>query len=280
MLCFEQILFIFTTKATDQNIYPPLKQKFDLKVENLDRYFALTIDALTDTEKERIPLPIYSRLFRRNGTMSTKPFSFLQMVYILSIAAGKDIYMAIEGPEGMSIAGYERFKKQQKAGIVDEEQAEYYLSRGTFVLSSKDLVGYMNQVNRSSISPILNYMLKLKNTKGKKFESHKTQTQAMVDMLVAYESNKSKMAQVGFDPSDILVLLYLYDGGLKTSKGTYDKVFKGTPMANRVNIINAYKKLSLSGHVEVIGRNAATKYRITALGSSAMNEIIKKYILP
>lgn len=258
-----------------------MKQKFGLRVENFDKFFALQAASFTPAQRSLLPPEVSAKLYRKDGRVTTKVLNFFEQLYMLYAATGREAYIVVGDSEnGLSVADFEKYKQQRKQRVFDEEQSEAYLSKGVTVLGTKDVMEYLSHLNTLGTSPIYNYCLKIKNAKTAKFPTLRKEFKYIVSFLSCYESNKRKMFKMGIEMPDFLALLYLYDGTERSSTDCYSTVFRDTPLATRGMIIKAFRKLSISGHVITIGSPNKPKYRISPLGTSTMNDIIKKFVLP
>lgn len=256
--------------------------RFELQVDNFRRFFDSKVSGMTEANKEKLPAEILSSLFKHDGTITTRMFSFIQQVYILSKSGLSKIFILIEDTEnGIGITDFEKFKKQQKSRQIDSKQADHYLAKGVMVISGEDVVDYTTQINRISLSAPMNYALKLKETnKPHRINDSDQAFCYLTEMLSNYEGNKKKLVRRHLlNIPDWYVLLYLADGKEKGATPMYKHVFVNAINSSRKQILTSFRKLLNLSYIKSFGKGRNTVYKITYLGKSILSELLIKYVI-
>ncbi len=264
-----------------QKIPNTLKFKCDLKVDNLNEYFAFQMKLMTLGQKENIPPELINKVFRQDGRITTKNLNFLQQMYLLSKGMGKDIYVLIK--DQYKDVGITEFSHLSKTGVNREyslEDAENLVAKGMIVLSGKELIEWATFMNGLSTSSAYNYALKVKNTHSSKLPEKMKELTYLVKILMNYESNKRRIVtHKGISVPELYVLYYLFDEKEKGAPESYTTIFKDAYNSSKNQMLRAFKKLSESGHIQTYGKARATTYKITAIGKTAIAEMLQKYVL-
>lgn len=256
--------------------------KADLQVENFNRFFAIKAKEMTPLQKERLPAEVLARVFKGRGRISTERLSFLHQVYILQRAMNIETYILVgDENNGIGVKDWEMFKRQQNGKRTDSTEINHYLSSGIFVLGSRELMEYMDHLNMLSLTPLCNYILKLKNREASRVQPFQRELELVASAIVKYEGSRKKIVrQKGLSISDWLILLYLVDGKEGGATPIYTDVYKDSMNATRTNFFSSFKKLREIGYIQRFGKGKSTKYKITALGKSIVREVFNSYIIP
>lgn len=258
-----------------------MKFKCDLNADNFNLFFAEQASSMTPGQRENLPPELLSKIFRRDGKVSTQKLNFLQKMYILSKGMGKDIFILMKDPDkGMGVYDFDRFSKHRQEREFDMEQADYYVSKGAIVMSGNELIEYVAHVNGVSVSPAYNYAVKLKNSKAEKMPDYEKELGYIVKILKNYEGNKRKIVtQKLLTVPDLYVLYYLNDGTERGATKAYTDDFKYSFNSSRQQILNAFRKLCGLGYIQKYGEGKFVTYKITAIGKVKLAEVLKKYVL-
>lgn len=254
--------------------------KFDFQAENFRRFFDYKAAQMTPAQKENLPTELLARIFRRDGKVTTKYLSFLQQLYVLSQAKLSNVFVFIEDVDnGIGMEEFMKFKKKQNGRKFDFEQSEQYLAKGVMTLINKDVAEYITHLNSISLSGAMNYSLKLKGTPKSKVPDREAEFTYFTSLLATYEGNKKKMVRRDqLSIPEWYVLLYLADGEEKSGALIYQHKFADAYNSSRIQILNAFKKLTGLGLISKFGKTKKATYKITYLGKSKVSDIIKKYI--
>lgn len=236
---------------------------------------------MTPGQRENLPPELVSKIFRRDGKVTTQKLNFLQKMFILSKGMGKDIFILMKDPEkGLGVYDFDKFSKHRQDRNFDMEQADYYLSKGTVVMSNKELMEYVAHVNGVSTSPAYNYALKLKNPKAEKSTDYGKELGYLIKLIKNYEGNKRKIVtQKSLTVPDLYVLYYLQDGKERGATKAYTEDFKDSYNSSRQQILNAFKKLVSLEYIQKFGQGKIVTYKITTAGRVKLAEVFKKYVL-
>lgn len=256
--------------------------KTEFRNENFDLYFAIKVSEMSEREKEKLPKEAIARIFTSSGKITTKPVPFLIQLYALTRAMNHAVYVVVKDEKnGFNFSDFERFAKDFKRRNVTTELTDIYNTRGEFILGNKEVVDYLEHVNRISVSPAMNYALKLRNSVKKSGESYDHAFNYVCSMITKYEGNKKKVVKHGLCTlPEWYVLLYLSDGKEKKLTPAYTEIFYDAVNASRNQIIRAFKSLAGRNLIQrhAVGRNV--DYSITHLGKSMIREIMNKHMIP
>jgi len=134
----------------------------------------------------------------------------------------------------------------------------------------------MEHINRVSVSPAMNYSLKLRNANKKSGEAYDHAFNYVCSMLIKYEGKQKKNRKRRHcSIPEWYVLLYLSDGKEKKLTPCYTEVFYDCANASRNQIIRAFKSLHGRNLINkyAVGRNV--DYSITHLGKSIVRQVFR-----
>ena len=262
------------------------KLKLDIQNTNFDQYFEKKVLDMSQSQKETLPKELLYKVFRNGGGFNGKnssKLSFLSKIFILWRALKHNWFLVVEGEagEGASVEEFIALKNAVKKGRnYDTESATDFLKSGTFVTGSKELMDTLGYLNNLSISPAYNFVSRSKNVPKSRVQVWKQHMTYMCKLFSNYEGLKKKMVmEKGLSMSDILVLMAIYDGkevnGPVLSKGVY----KHTYHTSSTQVKRSLGALLMLGLVAKTGNTSSSKFRITALGSNKIDEIMGKYII-
>jgi hypothetical protein len=254
--------------------------KYDLQVENFRRFFDARMMSMTYEHRQRLSPQILARLFKKDGSLHGKSFSFMEQLYILSQTGLGNIFILIEDPDnGMNVVDFEKNKKKMATRRLDISQSEEMLAHGSMVMAAKDLSDWMNHQNALSNSGVMNYALKLKGTKESKIVSKEEEFSYLCNLISNYEASKKKIVRKELlDIPDLYVLFYLADGQEKNGAHIYKQKYIDAVNSSKLQILRSFRKLDTLGYVQRFGKAKRTTYKITYLGKGALAHIMKTYI--
>lgn len=260
----------------------PRPFKIDLHVDNFEKYFALKAQGMSESQKERLPVEISARVFKKGGRVSEALMPFLQQLYVLQKGLGSEIFIVIKDPDiGIGFSDFEKFQKQQNGSRTDITEAQHYLAAGVMVLGNKELMDWIAHLNFVSMSPYYNYIIKLKNSPYVKLPNHNEEVVRLCEMLSKYDGSKRKLLKdKNISVPEWYILMYLADGKQKGAVGAYRDTFSSAYNATRPQLHNAFKRLVSSGYIQSEGSAKKKSYKITAFGRTLIREIFHKYIIP
>lgn len=256
--------------------------KTDLRNENFDLYFVMKAAEMTSREKDLLPKEAISKIFTTKGNVTTKPIPFLLQLYVLTKAMNHTAYLVVKDEDkGFDLVDYNKYRKDVKKRKVTKEFVDLFHVQGEFVLGNNEVIDWLEHMNRTSISPAVNYSLKLLNTKKITGEAYDKAFLYMCSLLTKYESQKKRIVKtMGCPMPEWYVLLYLADGKEKKMAPAYNELFYDALNGSRNQIIRAFKSLVGKGWVKRFSLGKNVDYQITALGRSMIREVMNKYIIP
>lgn len=255
--------------------------KCDLQVDNFVRFFENELSGMTANQREKIPFELMDKLFRRNGELTTHRLTFLQQLYVLTKALDEEVYILIKRNDNdLSFEDFEKYQKNKKKKEITIDEANYYLGKGVFVLSGRELMDWMSHLNNLSLSSAYNYGLRLKKTREPNLPIHEKEFRYFANLLSYYEGNKRKIIKYRqLQMPEWYILLYLCDGKSKGATAVYDEIYKDAINSSRKTILDAFKKLISRKYIQKFNKGKNTVYEITMAGKEEVKQIIRKYIL-
>lgn len=262
----------------------PNKSIFDISCENLDLYFDRHLPLLTPEAKDGLPKDIIFKIFRKGGvynSKSTSKLSFLAKLYILFRSLHKRWYLVIEDEEnGIGLEQFKDLNKTIKAREYSVPDAERFISTGSMILANKELSETFSFLNRLSMSPAANYLLKSKNPAKNHVTESEKQAQYIVRFLITWESiKKTVVSKTGLNMPEIYVLMALYHGKETVGATFYNDLFKRSYQSSPAKIKTAFGTLQQRGYIQKYGEGKGAKLQITALGKDTVRGIFDKYLI-
>lgn len=258
--------------------------KLDIGNDNFDNYFAKQIVGLNESQRTDLPEDIAHRLFRRGGeyrSNSSFRLTFLHKLLVLWKALRHRFFIVVESNEGgMSVEDFFAHKSAIKKRDLSTPVAKTFEESFSFVTGSKELMDYLEYLNDLNRSPAYHYLSRTKNTKKSKQAVFKDQRSYVLKFLANYEGVKKTMVtQTGLSMSDIMVLYILYPGHEVKSNLIYTKIYRYSFHSSARRIKVSFSTLQSLGYISKVGGSKTTKFKVTALGISKLDEILDKYIL-
>ena len=247
--------------------------------ENFDLYFGAAIDELPKAQRADMPLNVYKSLYNRTGIRQLDKIPFFRKWFVLSKTLNKKTFIIIEDNDnGLTPEQFFKFKEGEKNKKSNPFEDGDNIS---FCLGDRDLINWLCYLNIISQSPAYTYFLKLKNAHKNRFPSFQKEIHFLISMLLQYEGSKAKIAKEhNIGMPELYALYYLYGGEKKHYVHLYRTILKNAYGCSRRSMITAFKFLTDMKYVEKTeGRGAAITFRITALGTQVVNEIIKSYVI-
>ena len=260
------------------------KLRFEADCENFDAYFARNIEGMGEYGKDQLPKELVFKLFRKGGgadARSTSKLGFLGKLFVLFKAIRKKWIIMVED-EGMGLSAEQffRLKETMKRDGYSVEAAEGLVSTGTFVLAGKELFDGYARLNGLSLSPAYNYLVGAKNNKSSKIVEWGRQSQYLAKFISHYDGIRKRIVMnAGVTMPEWYTLTYLYDGQEKLCSKAYTEQYKYSYNASKSQIQRSFISLTARGFTEKKGYSKGATLKITAHGKSAVDEILKKYII-
>lgn len=260
------------------------KTRFDIFSQNFDYFFARKVGDLSQPQQEMIPKDIQFKLFRKGGifnAQSSNKLSFLAKLFILIRCCRMKWVLIVEDQEeGLGPSDFFDLKSRFRKEKYTLTNAEVLEAGGFFCLGNKDLMDTFSNLNSLSTSPAYNYLCKVKNMPPNSVAQWKDEMSYIIRFLMNYESNKKKIVmQLGLTVAEIYTLFYLYDGDEKIASEVYKGPYRYAYNASRAQIQAGFVTLQSSGAIEKLGFKKGARLKITALGSSLVDDILTKYLI-
>jgi hypothetical protein len=258
--------------------------KWDIDNENFSYFFERESDRMTESQRLSLPKELYFKLFNRGGkvdTTSSSKLSFLAKLFILIKALRKRTFILIEDENGMDIEKFFEYREALKKYKYDVTSAEGLITDTVFVLCNKEVMDTYSHLNKLSVSPAYNYLIKTKNAGPRnKTAEYISQINYIVKVFSFYESNRKRITmQMGIEFSEWLVLIYLFQGGQMLGSAIYKSWFRYSYNSSSTKIKKAFGTLQHRGFIVKIGESRGAKLEITALGRERVCEILTKFAL-
>jgi hypothetical protein len=262
----------------------PNKTIFDIDCQELDLFFAHEIEKISPTAKEDIPRDIAFKLFRGGGKFNTKSTSrlgFLAKLYILWKCLKKRWWIVIEDEDnGMTPGQFIELRKAYKKRDYGSEQAQTLVSSGSLIMADKELCATFAYLNRLSVSPAYNYLIKGKNKTSSPTAEWGNQMKYICSVFARYEANKkSWVSGIGVSIPEWLVLLYLYPGKEVVGSPIYKEFYKRAYQSSPTKLRRCFGVLQSKGLVQKTGEGKGARLSITALGIDTVNRILTKFAI-
>lgn len=264
------------------------KTRFDIDSENLDLFFEGTLATLSKSAKADLPKDILHKISQKGGranSNSTSRLNFIAKLWILWKYLNKRFWIVIEDEEkGLSIEQFFELRDAAKSKSKTINKEEEMIAAGMFVTASKELGDAFSVLNRMSASNMYHYIQRAKyNVKlptKSRAEQWKKDMTSIARFVTFYESNKKKWVQQNvITIPEYYVLLALYGGEAVKSSDIYKVTFKYAYQSSGTKIRTAFSSLQKLGYIEKIGKLSGTQFKITPLGTDAINAILTKYAL-
>jgi hypothetical protein len=260
------------------------KTVFELSLDNFDLFFDKQLETITPQAKESLPKDVAFKIFRKGGAVnstSTSKLSFLAKLYILWKALHKNFFIVVEGDDrnGLTVEEFVELKQAIKMRDYGVDRCnDYVIPQATFVTGSKDLMQSLAYLNNLSTAPAYRYLMRSKNPVPNKVEQNKMATEYVCRFLSHYEASRKKIGfQSGINISEWLVLIHIYHGNEVMSNTIWRDVYKYSFNSSKTKIKLAFGTLQNRGYIVKNGTTKGAKIQITALGISAVNDILQKY---
>lgn len=261
------------------------KTKIDLQNENFDYYFASQAALMTEKQRFLLPKALYFKLFNRGGavdTTGTCKLSFLAKLFILIKALRKRVTILIEDEKGMDEEQFFEYRKLLHKSQYTTSSADGLITDSVFVLANKEVMDTFSHLNRLSVSPAYNYIIKSKNSlrlKSKQSE-YLAHVNHVAKTLAYYESNRKRISmQFGLEFTEWLVLIRLFHGGQVKSSSIYKEWYRYSYNSSSTKIKMAFSTLQIRGYIVKSGVRSNAKMEITALGRDMVCEIMDKFVV-
>lgn len=257
--------------------------KFDIESDNFNFYFARHLEGITEDQKTKIPKELNYKLFKGAGKYRAKAInkiSFMAKLFILIKCFRKRWVLLVEEEEtGMTPEQFFEMRDKVAQDGYTVYAAEDVMQRGYFATGNKELMDTMAKHNSLSVSPAYHFLSRIKNIPPTDTWEFKKQALYIVNFLSNYESVKKKiLMKSNVSPPEMYTLFYLYDGIEKLASGIYNDKYRYTYNASRAQIQRAFITLQNRKWVEKIGKTKQAKLKITPLGASAVDDILRKYL--
>lgn len=259
------------------------RTRVDISNENFDHFFVSEAKKLTEQDKAKVPFDILFRIFKRTGEFrDLNQTTFLEKLIVLLSAYRKKIFFIIGDPSGLSPEEFLEFNKKGKKATFDKSPVSGWLIKDVnFCLASPDLVKTMELLNSASVGSLYNYLIKEKNSPiVNNVKEWEKQTKYVFRQLYHYEAIKKRMLlNYSMGVPEWFVLMYVAVNEETVSSIMHKEVFKNTFNSSVRKIKQAFGTLQGKGLVEKIGNKKTTKLRITPLGISTLQKMMKTYIV-
>jgi len=262
-------------------------EEYDLQNENFDLYVANTLSDMTEYERNLLPTKLMLKICTKTGIFNAKKankMSFFEKIYALWKAKGRRFYIVIEDEEnGLSHQEFQELReniaKTKKTQKKMDDPFEKAKIENFFLLGSKELCDTFSYMNKINCSPFFNYLLKIKNSPTSKIAQYKQEMNYIMRFVCQYEAQKKKLhSQLKITMSEMLVLLYLYEGQPMVSSTIHNSVFKYCYQSSATKIKLAFSSLQQRGLIVKTGKFSNSKLAITELGKEKINELILKMV--
>lgn len=261
------------------------KTRWNIENENFDYFFAKEAALMSEKQRFLLPKELYFKLFKRGGSVDTTSnykLSFLSKLFILIKALRKRVVILIEDENGMDEEKYFEYKNLLKKHRYEISSAEGLITDSVFVLANNDVMDTYSHLNKLSVSPAYNYLIKAKNSLRLKSKqsNYLTEVNYISKILSYYESNRKRITmQMGIDFCEWLVLIHIFHGGQVLGSSIYKQHYKYGYNSSAKGIKKAFSSLQLRGYIVKIGETRGAKIEITATGREKVCEIMEKYVL-
>lgn len=257
--------------------------KLDISSENFDLFFLNQLEQMAPSTKEEIPHDLFIKVFNGHGAVSSDKLaklSFLARLYYLW-KMDFNFFLVVEGKEGgVDHEGFIKLKefiKKRDYGV--ERTGEM---KCEFVIGSKELCDSYEYLNRLSVSPSFNFLMRAnrKKLKPNKTTEHRQQMNFIVRFLAHWEAGKRRWSSdSGVTIPELLVLLYCYHGNEVVGSEMYKRFYKGAYQASSISVRRSFISLQAKGLLKRTGFKGSAKMSITALGVEKVNSLINDYVL-
>lgn len=261
------------------------KTRFDIENENFSYFFAHQTALMNEKQRFLLPKELYFKLFKRGGAVDTDSnykLSFLAKLFILIKALRKRVYILIEDENGMDEEKFFEYREMLKKHKYEVTSADGLITDSVFVLANKEVMDTYSHLNKLSVSPAYNYLIKGKNSirlKSKQTD-YITQVNYIAKVLSYYESNRKRITmQMEIDFCEWLVLIHIFHGGTIVSSSIYKEHYKYGYNSSAKKIKMAFSSLQSRGYAIKIGDTRGAKIEITALGREKVCEIMDKFVV-
>jgi hypothetical protein len=260
------------------------KTVFNIDCENFDFFFSNQVEEIHPKAKEGLPKDILFKLFRKGGAFnstSTSKLGILAKLFILWKCLNKRIWIVVEDErKGLNVAQFDELHKAFKQRDYSVPHAEGLAASATFILASKELSETFHYLNRLSVSPAYNFISKAKNKIPNKTAEWNEQIKYITRFLAHYESLKKVwVSGAAVSIPEWLVLIALFNGKEICGSVLYHETYKRAYQSSPGKIKLAFGTLQHKGYIEKTGIGKGATLRITALGKSAVCDILDKYAL-
>jgi hypothetical protein len=248
--------------------------RFGIDCENFNLYFEKLIPSLSQPAKESLPKDV---LFK----MRKHRLGFFAKLFFLWKCFNKRIWIVVEDEDtGLSIDQFLLLKKNLKAKEKGVPKAEGFISTATFITASKELGDTFDYFNGICVSPAYHFLQRAKNQPVNKVAEYHDQLTEICRFLTHYESNRKKITtDTKLQMAEWLVLIYLYHGNEMLCSPIYKSVYRYSYNSSQTKIKLAFSTLQIRKYIEKIGIKKGTKFKITPLGRSTVNDIMSRFVL-
>jgi len=258
---------------------------YKLENENFDLYVNNEVKKLSEDERKSLPTKLMLKICNRSGRfLARNKLSFFEKIFTLWKARGKRFYIVIEDEEqGMSLSDFEKYRSNELKNKVDREELgspyEQAKLEGFFVLGTKELCDTFSYMNKTTCSPMYNYLVKAKNFPPSKISQYKQEVNYIVRFLWTYESIKKKLnTSLRLNMPELLILMYLYEGKTMVSSDIHKKVFRYCYQSSVTKIKVSFGTLQNMGMITKIGFKRNAKLSITELGKEKVNQVLNAVV--
>lgn len=199
--------------------------KWDILDENFDEYFSQAIDNMTEQQRERLPSELSAKVLR-GGKNCLDTVTFVQKLYILTVALDKKWSFFIEDEYGLSYEAFLEMQKTYSEVYPRREAVSELRESGSFFLGTIQLMKRLEYVALQCASniykSIAGYRVEL-HEKRRKIKAQRQITYSVNGIwrfLINYEANKYKLkVTYGLNNiSELYVLMYFYEDENKAAK--------------------------------------------------------------
>jgi hypothetical protein len=248
--------------------------RFEIDCENFDLYFQGQVKRMTEQNREPLSADILVKM-RKNK------LGFLGKLYVLYRALRKRWYIVVEEEEGgMSVEEFVELRKAIKKRDYGTAKSEGLVSTGIFVTANRELADTLEYLNRLSIGPAYNYLMRTKNSPKSPTEQWKTQMAYITRFISFYEANKKRWCEnIPITMPEFYVLLFCYGNGEVVGRYLYKDYYKKAYQSSWRKIKSAFGSLQDKGLLRKSGDTKGARMSITPLGVELVDSVLTKYAI-
>lgn len=259
-------------------------RKWEIDNENFDHYLTELFKGMSDAQKSKLPIDL-SIKFDKGVKQAISLLTFVQKLYVLSVAFGKDISLIIEDEKGINEKTFTSIKKSEAGKKKTGELVDEFRTAGAFFLGNHDLMNWLEYANMVCATPMYKLMsgykseMKDRSRVQQRAKTTKESVGGILEMLVHYEGNKKRMAtDYDISPGEWYALMFFYMGeSIPTT--FYDDKFLYSYLSNRRSLSVALTSLKRKGMLDTRGESRNIKYYITPKGREMLIKIMERIVL-